>query len=296
MPLVASHADIASVAWLLGHGVVILVILAAAAVAARLVAFGVRRVAGRVERRETLDEEGRQRLTTLSQVVSRTLRAAIWTVALLLVLDQVGVNLAPLIAGAGIAGLALGFGAQALVRDFLSGFFILLENQFHIGDNVEVSASGGTVTGVVEGFSMRVTQVRSLDGALHFIPNGNIQEIANRTQGWARAVVDVGVGYGEDLDRVQEALEELMGEIAEDAELGPLLVASPEVWGVESLADSSVVVRVVAQVRPPNQWAFQRELRKRIKRRFDERGIEIPFPQRVVWMRREGPGEGGDAG
>ncbi|MGH2651202.1 MAG: mechanosensitive ion channel family protein, partial [Actinomycetota bacterium] len=185
MPIVADHFTIGSIAWLRSHGIVILIILATALVLSAVVGLVIGRVRRRSERAERIargiDERGRRRIETLSQVLRKTIRAIIWSVAALTVLGEFGVDLAPLIAGAGLVGLALGFGAQALVRDFLSGFFILLENQFHVGDPVLIRAEGGPVEGVVEGFSLRVTQVRSADGGLHFVPNGFIEEVENRT-------------------------------------------------------------------------------------------------------------------
>jgi small conductance mechanosensitive channel len=172
------------------------------------------------------------------------------------------------------------------VKDFFSGFFILLEDQFGVGDVVTLVAEGGTVIGTIESFSLRVTQMRDLEGTLHYIPNGNILEVGNRTELWAKAILDVGVAYGEDVDRVIEVLEDELRAASEDEELRDLFVDPPEVQGVQELADSAVVVRSVVKVNAANRWPLQRELLRRIKNRFDREGIEIPFPQRVVWTKR----------
>jgi small conductance mechanosensitive channel len=197
-------------------------------------------------------------------------------VVLLLVLGEFEVNLGPLLAGAGIVGVALGFGAQSLVKDFLSGFFILLENQFGVSDVIAVNVGGQIVTGKVEELSLRTTQVRAFDGTLHIVPNGNILLVGNKTKGWARAIVDVGVAYDEDLERVRSVLEELCREIREDEEIGRTFYSGPDVLGVERLGEYDVKFRLAAEVRPSQKGDLERLLRERVKRRLDERGIAIP--------------------
>lgn len=289
MALVADHAPLASLDWLRSHGLIIAIIIGAAILLAWLARQAVRRMQRRMEFAESLTAElDLQRAATLTQAMHYAIRVVVWTLAVLLILDQVGVNLAPLIAGAGIAGIALGFGAQSIVRDFLSGFFILLENQFAVGDIVAVNADEN-VSGKVEQISLRVTHLRAFDGTLHIIPNGNITMIGNKTKGWARAIVDIGVGYRESVDRVREVLEELFGELHDEPDLQRRIYDGPKVLGVENLGEYEVVVRVVADVRPPYQWEIARELRRRIKQRLDERGIEIPFPYRVMISKNDEP-------
>jgi len=282
MPIVADHVDLLSVEWLRSHGVLLLVILVAAALVHWIARLAVRRVQRRFETAEGLTAElDLQRANTLTHALSYLTRVVIWTLAALLLLGQVGVNLGPLIAGAGIAGVALGFGAQSLVKDFLSGFFILLENQYGVGDVITVNTDE-QLTGKVERIDLRVTQVRGYDGTLHFIPNGTISVVGNRTRGWARAIVDVGVGYGEDTDRVRAVLEELFEELRQDEDINGWFLDGPKVVGVENLGEYEVVVRTIADVRPSKRFDATRELRRRIKHRFDQRGIEIPFPYRVM--------------
>jgi moderate conductance mechanosensitive channel len=287
-PLVADHVDLISLAWLRSHGAVVGAILLVAFLVSWFARLAVRRMQRKLEGAESLTMElNLQRSATLTQALHHVTRVVVWTLASLLILGQLGINIGPLIAGAGIAGIALGFGAQSLVRDFLSGFFILLENQYGVGDIIVVNANQD-ITGKVEAVSLRTTQIRSFDGTLHIVPNGNIEFIGNKTKGWARAVVDVGVAYGEDVGTVRSVLEELFEELHQEEDLQRRIYDGPKVLGVESLGEYEVVIRCVADVRPPYQWDIQRDLRKRIKDRFDDRGIEIPFPQRVMISRNEG--------
>lgn len=262
----------------------ILVVLIAAIILSTLARMAVRRMQRRIEGEGPITEEQRnlRRAATLTQALSYTVQVSIWTIALLLVLGNVGVDLGPLLAGAGIAGVALGFGAQSIVRDFLSGFFILLENQYGVGDLVEVVAAGGSVTGKVETISLRTTSIRAFDGTLHIVPNGNLQIVGNRFRGWARAIIDVAVAYGQDIEHVKQVLEELFAEFSEDEELKDAFVDGPRVLGIERLGEYDVVLRVVAETSPSARLKLERVLRTRIKQRFDERGIESPLPRQAV--------------
>ena len=289
-----SGADIGE--WLLDR-IPILIVLLAAIVLSTIARIAVRRMQRRIEKEGTVSEEQRnlQRAATLTQALSYTVQVTIWTIALLLVLGNVGVNLGPLLAGAGIAGVALGFGAQSVVRDFLSGFFILLENQFGVGDLVEVNAAGGSVTGRVEAVSLRTTSIRAFDGTLNIVPNGNIQLVGNKSRGWARAIIDVGVAYGEDVERVKSILDELFEELREEESLREVFLDGPKVLGVERLGEYDVVLRVVAETAPAARIKLERELRTRIKRRLDERGIESPSPRQVIISPGDGTDGEGDA-
>jgi small-conductance mechanosensitive channel len=216
-----------------------------------------------------------QRAATLTNALSTGAIVLIWTLALLLILGNVGVNLAPLLASAGVAGVALGFGAQSLVRDTLSGFFILLENQFGVGDIVEVRTSAGVVGGKVESLTLRVTTLRAYDGTLHVIPNGNLVLVSNKSRGWARAIVDVRVAYGEDVQKVREVLDELFEELRTEPTMRDWLMNGPSVLGLETLADSGPVIRVVAETRPSKRFDTERVLRERINARLAERGVQL---------------------
>ena len=275
--MIASHVPLDSREWLLSHGVRMLAILAIAVVLLFLSRAVVRRMQRKLEGMDSVTQEYDLRRTyTLTQALSYALRVVVWTVTLLLLLGEFGISLGPLIAGAGIVGVALGFGAQSLVRDFLSGFFILLENQFGVGDVIDISAPGGPVSGKVEDLSLRTTSLRDFDGTLHVVPNGNIQFLGNKSKGWSRAIVDVNVAYGEDLDQVRDILDELFEELREDKDTAPLLFSGPTVLGPEQMGDSKVTMRIVADTRPGKKPDLERELRKRIFRRFAERGVKVP--------------------
>jgi small-conductance mechanosensitive channel len=275
--VIASHVPLDTRDWLLSHGVRILVILAVAAFLLLLSRLLVRRMRRKLEGVENVTQEfDLRRSYTLTQALTYALRMVVWTVTLLLLLGEFGISLGPLLAGAGIVGVALGFGAQSLVRDFLSGFFILLENQFGVGDVIDISAPGGLVSGTVEDLSLRTTSLRAFDGTLQVVPNGNIQFLGNKSKGWSRAIVDVNVASGEDLDHVREILDELFEELRQDKKIAELLFSGPTTLGPEQMGDSKVAMRIVADTRPGKKPDLERELRKRIIRRFADRGVRVP--------------------
>lgn len=242
-----------------------------------------RRLAGRIEAR-TLAEPGadtpvaEKRLKTLVKVASASVAVVIWVIASIYVLSRLGVDVTPIVASASVVGIAVAFGAQALIKDFFSGFFILMENQYTLGDVVDV----GGVSGLVERITLRVTVLRDGEGAVHYIPHGTVSRVANKTQDWSRVLMDVTVGYREDPDRVTKVLEDVTRRLREDGFWGPRMLDQGIVLGVEALADSAVNYRLLVKTRPGKQWDLARELRRRIKKRFEDEGIEIPYPQRVV--------------
>jgi small-conductance mechanosensitive channel len=277
MPILADHVPLDSREWLLSHGLRIVIVLAAGVLLLLLAKLAVRRMHRRLEAADSTTQElSLQRAATLTQAITHLVQIAVWTLTILVLLGEFDVNLGPLIAGAGIVGLALGFGAQSLVRDFLSGFFILLEDQFGVGDVIEVSVGGQDVSGKVEKVSLRTTDVRAFDGTRHTIPNGNILMVGNRSRGWARVIVDVSVAYTEDIDRVRGVLEELFQELREEPDLQSSFFSGPEVLGVEGVGEKDVVLRVTAEVRPTRKGSLERMLRQRIKERLDVRGISVP--------------------
>lgn len=220
-----------------------------------------------------------QRTQTLAKVGSSAGIVIIWSVVLFATLSELGYNLAPLLAGVGVIGLAVGFGAQNLVRDVVSGFFGLLEDQYGVGDIIDVNQE---VSGKVEQLTLRVTGLRAIDGTMHFIANGEIKIVSNRSKDWARAVIDVGVAYKEDPDHVRAVLQKVATESKEDETVGRDIYAVPEVLGVEMLGEYEVIWRMLADTKPGKQWQVARSLRERVKVAFDEAGIEIPFPHRVM--------------
>ena len=222
-----------------------------------------------------------QRAVTLAGIFKGVSKIIIVLVAGLTILGILGINTAPLIAGAGVAGLAISFGAQNLIRDFISGFFILLENQYRVGDVVRAAG----VSGQVEDMNLRITVLRDLEGVAHSIPNGEIKVVSNLAKEWSRAVVNVGVAYKEDLDRVVSVLNTVGQELSRDPIFGQGILEPPQVLGIENFGDSQVTLRIVAKTRPLKQWETARELRRRIKAAFDSEGIEMPHPHRVVYSR-----------
>ncbi len=231
-----------------------------------------------------------QRARTMGDLLKSVITGVLVAIFGTMILSQVGVNIAPIIASAGIIGIALGFGAQSLVKDFLSGVFMIFEDQFGVGDIVDV----GEATGTVEAVSLRVTRLRDLDGTVWYVPNGEILRVGNKSQNWSRAVVDVGVGYDEDLGRAKRVLTEVAHDLWEDDDYRSIIIEEPEVTGVEALAPDAITLRVLVKTQPMEQWGVARELRQRIKARFDHEGIEIPFPQRVVWHREGRPHPAGE--
>ncbi len=228
---------------------------------------------------DTTDDD--HRVLTLVTVFQSVVKIGLYGVALLLALDQIGVNTAPLLGSVAILGLAISFGSQNLVRDVVNGFFILLENQFAVGEVVTISGS----TGTVEKITIRSTWVRQASGDLHVIPNGSISMVTNLTRDWARAIVHCGVGYDVDLGQLQEVVTRVGVEMFEHEDWKDILEEAPEWVGITELGDSAVVFRCMAKVTVGNQWAVGRELNRRLKLAFDAAGIDIPFPQRVVWNR-----------
>ncbi len=268
-------------AGLFTHGIRIVLILVASFVAYRVVKFIVRRVEKSVEDDDPNSKsEVEKRAETLSRIVRQVSLVLIFLVAGMLIMKELGFEIGPIIAGAGIAGLAIGFGAQNLVRDLITGFFILFENQLRVGDVVEIAGKGG----LVEAINLRTTVLRDLEGNVHVIPNGAIETVTNRTMEWSRIVLDVGVAYKENVDRVMEVLAEIGKGMEEDPQFGPMILEPLSILGVNDFGASSVDIRVMFKTKPLMQWAVGRQFRRRIKNRFDELGIEIPFPHVTLYV------------
>ncbi len=219
-----------------------------------------------------------QRAQTMGTLLKSIASGVVVSVVVTMMLSELGANIGPILASAGILGVALGFGAQSLVKDFLSGIFMIFEDQYGVGDVVDI----GEATGTVEAVSLRVTRLRDVNGTVWYVRNGEIIRIGNMSQNWARAVLDVNVGYEEDLAQVRRVLREVAHELWEDPEFVGLIIEEPEVWGVEALDYQGVVVRVTLKTAPMEQWAVARALRERIKARFDHEGITIPHPTLIT--------------
>ena len=253
----------------------ILLIILLAMLVARISARWVRRSVRGLQLRTPLlasSPRAEQRAQTIGDVLASLVRIVIWFVTVLVVFNELGVDLGPLLAGAGIAGIAIGFGAQSLVKDYISGLFILIEDQYGVGDLVEL----GTTTGTVEEVNLRVTRLRSMDGKVWFVPNGEIRQVGNASLEWARAVVDVLVSHDADLDRVIPAITDEINRMDNEPEWADVILESPEVWGVEKLAAEGITIRFVVKTQPQMQLKVGRELRGRVSHRLQREGIAAP--------------------
>lgn len=219
-----------------------------------------------------------KREETVIQIVSGALNIVVWPLALILIIAQFGINVGPLIAGAGVIGVALGFGAQSLVKDVISGLFIIAENQYGVGDVVDLDGT----TGKVQHITLRSTVLRDLDGIVHHVPNGTIERASNYSSEHSGVNLDVGVAYDSDLEKVIKVVNRVGKELAKDPEWQDQILETPYFLRVDNLGDSSIDLKIVGNVKPLQQWAVTGELRKRLKIAFDKEGIEIPFPQRVI--------------
>ena len=221
-----------------------------------------------------------QRAATMGSLLKSIITGVVFTVVALMFIAELGYDIAPLIASAGIIGVAIGFGSQALVKDFLSGIFMIFEDQYGVGDVVDLGEASGTV----EAVSLRVTRLRDVNGTVWYVRNGEILRVGNMSQNWARTVLDVTVGYAEDLVKVRRVLEEVAHDLWEDEDFKGLVIEEPEVWGVESLGVDGIVVRVTLKTAPLEQWGVARAMRERVKARFQHEGIELAVAQRVMWQ------------
>ncbi len=233
-----------------------------------------------------LTERRKQRTKTIGSVLRSVTSIAVFGVATTMVLSELDFDLAPIIASAGIVGVALGFGAQNLVKDFLNGMFMILEDQYGVGDAIDA----GEANGIVEAVGLRVTRLRSVDGTVWHIRNGEITRIGNMSQGWSRALLDISVAYETDTDLAASTIKRVADSVWKDSVFGLLVLEEPEVWGVEDLGIDGIAIRLVVKTAPLEQWKVARELRRRIKSAFAEAGIEIPFPQRSLWLRTDPAG------
>lgn len=265
-------------------GLRIVLVLVAGYLAVRFLRIALRRLeeilirAG--ERTELVPGAARKRVTTLTGLLLTMGLVGVWAVAIVICLDQIGLAVTPILAGAGIVGLAVGFGAQNLVRDVISGFFLVLENQVRVGDVAVVNGTGG----LVEAITFRTIVLRDLAGVVHVFPNGTIATLANMTMGWSGYVIDVGVAYKEDTDRVIDVMTEVAEDLRSDPSFGSSILGPIEVFGVDAFKDSEVTIKARLKTLPSQQWNVGREYRRRLKKAFDARGIEIPFPHQSLSM------------
>ncbi|MEE8504153.1 MAG: mechanosensitive ion channel family protein, partial [candidate division NC10 bacterium] len=253
-------------------------------VGARLLRLGLGRLESALttagERTEAVPGAAKKRVTTLVGLLRTIAIVGLWAVVVIITLEQIGLNITPILAGAGILGLAVGFGAQNLVRDLISGFFMVLEDQVRVGDVAIVNGTGG----LVEVITFRTIVLRDLSGIVHIFPNGTINTLSNMTKVWSGYVMDVGVAYKEDTDHVVEVMRRVGDELRQDPTLGPIILEPIEIFGVDEFADSAVIIKARLKTLPIQQWGVGREYRRRLKKAFDAEGIEIPFPHRSIYV------------
>lgn len=268
------------IGWLYAHGLKIGAIIVATFIVRKFIGISIEKMVRKVIVADHFlnKKAERQREDTLIRIFSGTASILIWILAVLMILQEVGIAIGPLLAAAGIAGLALGFGGQYLIRDIISGLFIVLENQYRIGDVVCFDDT----CGLVEDISLRMTTLRDLDGTVHHVPHGEIKKVSNLTKHFARVNLDVGVAYDSDLEKVIEVVNRVGNELAKDPEWKPHIRKAPQFFRVADFADSAIIIKILGETEPIKQWDVTSELRKRLKIAFDKEGIVIPFPQRVV--------------
>jgi len=234
----------------------------------------------RADKSEKVDtDEAVKRINTLTGIIHGFIRVLLWIIFIMMVLSNVGINIAPILASVGIISLAVGFGAQELVRDYISGFFMLLENQIRAGDVAILNGTGG----FVEKIELRTTTLRDFAGIVHVFQNGKINSLSNMTKEWSAMVFDIGVAYKEDVEKVMEIMKQVGEELSEDPNFRDLILPPVEVFGLDDFADSALVIKARIRTKPIQQWTVGREYRKRLKQAFDRNNIEIPFPHRTIY-------------
>ena len=263
--------------WFLGTGLQIVLVLIVMAVFLRYSSIVADRFFSSLTKRASKyqdDGEFQKRSDTLGQILKYVINIAVLLIGAVMILDQLGIEIGPILAAAGVLGLAIGFGAQSLVKDIISGFFILLEDQIRVGDVVDVAGKAG----VVEKINLKMTTLRDLGGNVHFVPNGEITVVTNMTKGYSRYVFKVGVAYREDVDEVMQVMQDVHEELRAAEDFKHDIIEPLTMLGVDEFADSAVVIKAYTTTKPIKQWRVAREYNRRLKKAFDERNIEIPFP------------------
>ncbi len=267
--------------WLFDHGVKIIIIFVIAFLLKRFSSIFIEKAIRRAVRpdKHTSKMAEEMREDTLISIFAQFVNITIWIFTAMLILAEIGINTAPLIAGAGVIGLALGFGGQYLIKDLIAGFFIILENQYRIGDVICVD---GGKCGLVESIGLRTTVLRDLDGTTHFVPNGEVHIASNMSKDYSRVNLDIGVSYAADIDKVEKIINEVGKKLAKDPKWVDDIVSPPQFLRIDKFAESEIVIKILGDTKPLSQWKVAGELRKRLKKEFDKEKIEIPFPQITV--------------
>lgn len=266
--------------WLFSHGIKIVILLGGAYVLNKIIAKFIEKAVriAVVPSGFASPEAEKKREDTLIHIFAATSKIAILTITVLMVLQELGMMIGPILAGAGIVGLAFGFGGQYLIRDIIAGLFMILENQYRIGDVVNFDNVGG----LVEDISLRMTTLRDLDGTVHHVPHGEIKKVSNLSKNFARVNLNIGIGYNSNIEKVIEVVNRTGEALADDIQWKDSIIKPPQFLRVDDFADSAIIIKILGETKPLRQWDVTGELRKRIKIAFDKEGIEIPFPQRVI--------------
>ncbi|HNZ42679.1 MAG TPA: mechanosensitive ion channel family protein [Bacteroidales bacterium] len=266
--------------WLLNHGIKILFISLAMFILYKLVGRAIKKIIRLSVKadKDSSPEAQKKRELTLLRIFNWVSRVLFFLLGGLMILQEAGIPVGPLLAGAGIVGIAVGFGGQYLIRDLLSGFFIIFENQYRIGDVVSFDKTSG----VVEDISLRLTTLRDMDGTVHHVPHGEIKIVSNLSKDYARINMDIGVAYNTSFDHVIKVINEVGYELSNDPQWKELIINPPQFLRVAEFAESAIIIKILGETQPMKQWEVSGELRKRLKIAFDKEGIEIPFPQRVM--------------
>jgi small conductance mechanosensitive channel len=276
-----------TVDWIVKSGPKVVVILVLMFIGVKLSGVIAGRLFALIGRRRKMDEEYKKRADTLSAVIGYLISATVIIVAALMILAELDIQIGPILAAAGVAGLAVGFGAQHLVQDIISGFFILLDDEIRVGDVVEIADKGG----LVERLNLRMVVLRDLAGNVHYVRNGKIDIVTNMTKDYSRYVFDIGVAYREDVDKVIQVIKQVDEELRRDPVFGRDILEPIEVLGLDQFAQSAVIVKARTKTKPIKQWDVAREFNRRLKKKFDEQNIEIPFPHVTVYMGRDKAGQ-----
>jgi small-conductance mechanosensitive channel len=238
----------------------------------------------RADMRDKIDSlEAEKRISTLTAIIHGIVKIVLWVVIIMIVLQKFGINIAPFLAGAGIIGLAVGFGAQELVRDFITGFFMILENQIRRGDVAVINGTGG----LVEKIEFRTITLRDFSGTVHVFQNGKISTLSNMTKDWSAMVFDIGVAYKENIEKVMDLMKQVGDQLKEDKDFNDKIIEPIEIFGVNEFGDSAIIIKARLKTKPIQQWTVGREYRKRLKETFDQHNIEIPFPHTTVYWGEE---------
>jgi small-conductance mechanosensitive channel len=273
--------------WIVTSGPRVVVILVAMLVGIKLSRVVARRFFRFLGRYKAMDEEYRKRADTLSAVVGYLLSTTVIVVAVVMILAELAIDIGPVLAAAGVVGIAVGFGAQHLVQDVISGFFILLDDQIRVGDVVQIADKGG----LVEHLNLRVVVLRDLAGNVHYVRNGKIDVVTNMTKDYSRYVFDIGVAYREDVDEIIRVVRQIDEELRSDPEFESDILEPIEILGLDQFADSAVIIKARTKTKPIKQWSVAREFNRRLKKKFDEKGIEIPFPHVTLYMGQDKTGQ-----